>query len=121
MNYLQTVTAFIDSAQITVAIVGYCIVFAALVLLYLIFSNIPKLTTYINNRQLRKTGKKEIDSKTDSPIPADVTAAISLALHLYYGELHDEESNVLTIKKVSKRYSPWSSKIYSAYNFPQKK
>jgi hypothetical protein len=42
----------------------------------------------------------------------EINAAISMALYLYFEELHDEESDVVTIKKVSKRYSPWSSKIY---------
>jgi len=49
-------------------------------------------------------------------IPADVSAAIGLALY-FYNELHDEESNVLTIERISKNYSPWSSKIYSIRGF----
>jgi len=39
------------------------------------------------------------------------SAAIAMALHLYYG-VHDHESDVITIKNISNRYSPWSSKIY---------
>ncbi len=46
-----------------------------------------------------------------------VFAAISLALHLYLNDQHDVESNVITIKRIQKRYSPWSSKIYSMNNF----
>jgi len=37
--------------------------------------------------------------------------AIAMALHLYYG-VHDNESDVITLKRVQSRYSPWSSKIY---------
>ena len=45
-------------------------------------------------------------------------AAISLALHLYLNDhAHDVESNVITIKRIQRRYSPWSSKIYSMNNF----
>ena len=39
-------------------------------------------------------------------------AAIAMALHLYYADIHDEESDVITIKNIHNRYSPWSSKIY---------
>jgi hypothetical protein len=35
-----------------------------------------------------------------------------MALFLY-NELHDEESNILTIERVSRIYSPWSSKYYN--------
>ena len=40
-----------------------------------------------------------------------------MALHLYYDEdVHDIEKAIVTIKKVEKRYSPWSSKIYGLTN-----
>lgn len=45
-------------------------------------------------------------------------AAIGMALHLYLNDsVHDNESNVITIKRIQRRYSPWSSKIYSMNNF----
>jgi len=43
-------------------------------------------------------------------------AAIAAALYLFFSELHDEEKYVMTIRKVSKTYSPWSSKIYGIWN-----
>lgn len=45
-------------------------------------------------------------------------AAIGMALHLYLNDnaIHDNESNVITIKRIQRRYSPWSSKIYSMNN-----
>ncbi len=49
----------------------------------------------------------------------EVYAAIALALHLYFEELHDYERTVLTIKKVVKPYSPWSSKIYAMRSMPR--
>ena len=39
-------------------------------------------------------------------------AAIAMAMHLYF-DAHDEEPHVITIEEVERRYSPWSSKIYS--------
>jgi len=49
-------------------------------------------------------------------INGDENAAICTALYLYFTELHDEEKYVMTVKKVSKTYSPWSSKIYGIFN-----
>lgn len=103
----------ISGFGITVAIAGYVIVFLALVLLFTVFNNMPGILR-MNLKKLfskRKNGKdKETSEMTD--LPGEVSAAIAASLYLYFNELHDEESNIVTIKKISKRYSPWSSKIY---------
>lgn len=105
---------------ITVALVGFGIVFFSLTLLFVLFSRLPKL---VNMKIKRKKGTQAADKKAmeaEEGIEGNVTAAISLALHRYFSELHDEESNVVTIKKVRKAYSPWSSKIYSVmHNWPK--
>ncbi len=109
-------------AGITVAIVGFLIVFASLTTLVIIFSRLPKIINMKFNRQkiTRKNKKEETITQDDFIVEGNVTAAISLALHMYFNELHDEESNVVTIKKVRKAYSPWSSKIYSVnQNWPR--
>ena len=49
-------------------------------------------------------------------IPSGDVLAIAMALHLFYDEVHDNESNVITIKRIERRYSPWSSKIYGISN-----
>ncbi|MCF6358769.1 MAG: hypothetical protein L3J54_13285, partial [Draconibacterium sp.] len=74
-------------------------------------------------RNKGKNISQEEDTSDDHYIvEGNVTAAISLAIHLYFSELHDEESNIVTIKKVRKAYSPWSSKIYSVnQNWPVNK
>ena len=101
----------------TVALVGYSIVFGALVLLILIFSAIPKLLNMKVRYELRQKGKKVVETDQETlQVGGDVSAAISLALHMYFNEMHDDESNVMTICRIQKRYSPWSSKIYSIYN-----
>jgi len=46
-------------------------------------------------------------------------AAIALAIHMYKIELHDMESLTITLKKVSRIYSPWSSKIYTLRQNPR--
>lgn len=47
-------------------------------------------------------------------------AAIAMAMHLYF-DAHDEEPHVITIQEVERRYSPWSSKIYSMRNMTMTK
>lgn len=98
---------------ITVTVIGYVIVLAALVFLFFVYQLIPKALDLYTSAKLRRAGKKEIADKGTLKITGDVNAAISMALYLCMSERHDEESGKITIKKVSKRYSPWSSKIYT--------
>ena len=50
-----------------------------------------------------------------------VVAAITTALYEVSEEnIHDMEDTVLTIQKVSRCYSPWSSKIYGMREAPRK-
>lgn len=102
----------ITSESTTLAFVGYIIVFVALITLYLVFQYIPVLLNKMKRRKLRQHGEAEVVID-DLTISGEVGAAISTALFLYFNELHDDEKTVLTIKKISKRYSPWSSKIYN--------
>lgn len=104
---LSNVTGF----SITVAIVGYVIVFSALVLLFFVYNMMPKFINFKARRKMRKAGK--CDDCEVEHIEGDVNAAISMALYLHFNEIHDEESDVITIKRISRQYSPWSSKIYS--------
>lgn len=122
MNPLYILLTSTVDFGLTVAVVGFSIVLFSLAILVFVFSKLPKLIN-INIKKLHRQNKnkvKKVDSDDDYVIEGNVTAAISLALHLYFNELHDDESNILTIKKVKKAYSPWSSKIYSVnQNWPK--
>ncbi len=104
----------IGSEGFTIALVGYAIVFIALVSLVIVFSYLPKILSI----KLKKSAadKHIVTTSTTTQISGEVNAAIATALHLYFNNLHDEESNIVTIKKESKLYSPWSSKIYGINN-----
>ena len=102
----------ITSENTTLAFVGYLIVFIALIALYFVFHYIPVFLNAMTKRRLKKRGVEEVVIE-DLTISGEVSAAISTAVYLYLSELHDDEKTVLTIKKISKRYSPWSSKIYN--------
>ncbi len=101
--------------SIVVAVTGYLIVFTALVLLFWLFSIVPKLIALGKTKKWVRQGKAPALVEGDE-ISGEATAAIAMALHLYLDEIHDKESGVLTIKRISKAYSPWSSKIYAVRN-----
>ncbi|MDR2907839.1 MAG: OadG family protein [Bacteroidales bacterium] len=75
---------------------------------------VPKATatpsTVVNSKEKNGEFVEEI-------LSAEASAAIAMALHLYYDEAHDKESEIITIKSVMRRYSPWSSKIYGLNNY----
>lgn len=48
----------------------------------------------------------------------EVAAVIALALHMYVKQMREYENAVVTIQKVIKPYSPWSSKIYGLRQQP---
>jgi Na+-transporting methylmalonyl-CoA/oxaloacetate decarboxylase gamma subunit len=107
------------------AITAMSVVFVSLILLYIIFKQIGKYN--IKSSQKRSDlvsalkGKKRVVSVEDTS--AEVYAAIATALHLYQteNEAHDIENTILTITKVTRNYSPWSSKIYTLRETPSKK
>jgi glutaconyl-CoA/methylmalonyl-CoA decarboxylase subunit delta len=95
---------------------GVAIVFTVSVLIYLFIKFvIPSISGALN---IAGTGKKKVISSHPAKFrkqEGDV-AAIAMVLYLHFSEMHDEESNIITIKRVSRTYSPWSSKLYSMKN-----
>jgi Na+-transporting methylmalonyl-CoA/oxaloacetate decarboxylase gamma subunit len=108
----------IDPWGIGMTVIGYVVVFIALLFLYLIFSNLTRVLNFKVIRLLKRTGKMR-EEKKDLSVSGEVNAAIAMALHLYFEEAHDKEETVLTIDKISKTYSPWSSKIYGLRQNPR--
>lgn len=97
---------------ITVTLIGYLIVLSALTFLFLVFSLIPKLLNTYTRARLKRAGKKEVEKSTMGH-SGEVNAAISMAIYMFMNEKHDLESGKITAKRLSKRYSPWNSKIYT--------
>jgi hypothetical protein len=54
-------------------------------------------------------------------ISNDKLAAIAIALYKYSESLYHNELMMLTINRVSKMYSPWSSKFHGLRQIPNKK
>ncbi|MDA3930659.1 MAG: OadG family protein, partial [Prolixibacteraceae bacterium] len=86
----------VDSQTWIITIVGWLIVFAALVVLILVFTLVPKVLKFKYKRNPKSKGEEvEFDANDNKYISGDETAAIAMALHLYFDEQHDEESNVI--------------------------
>jgi len=106
----------IDMMAISMTVVGYSVVFSALALMVFSLIRVSRIQAYIVRRKLRKEGKVKVETRAESSLTGDENAAICTALYLYFTELHDEEKYAMTIHRVSKTYSPWSSKIYGVMN-----
>ncbi len=107
----------INTDSINLSVLGYTIVFLALVLLFSVFFFIPKILQYFNSQRMKRAGKHHPgESINTTRITGEESAAIAMAVYFFLNEIHDEESDIVTIKRISKRYSPWNSKIYTVYN-----
>ena len=72
-----------------------------------------RLIGFLNFKRLETVEIQELQREAENPgKEGEIHAVIALALYLYLMELHDRESEVITINKVARTYSPWSSKIY---------
>ncbi|MBD5322602.1 MAG: lamin tail domain-containing protein [Bacteroides sp.] len=105
------------------AVMAMCIVFAALLVLAICFNIINKIGASVSAKRKEKALAETMpDAVADGRAEHDsgeVIAAISMALHDHF-DAHDRENTVLTINKVRRAYSPWSSKIYSLRELPRR-
>jgi hypothetical protein len=102
------------------ALTALIIVFVVLVALYFIYKLLSLLHSLdIRNRFIKRKGLENATEISTEAISGEVNAAIVMTLFLYQNELHDIENTVLTIKKVSRTYSPWNSKIYGLRKNPR--
>ena len=113
-----------DANGIGMAISAMAVVFSGLLLLFIIFGSIGKVSTWWALRTAAKakglSDEETKESMTKGSTPGEVFAAIAMAMHELQEDVHDHEDTVLTIEKVERRYSPWNSKIYSLRELPRK-
>jgi Na+-transporting methylmalonyl-CoA/oxaloacetate decarboxylase gamma subunit len=113
-----------DSAGIGMSITAMSVVFFGLILLYICFRLIGQAAISLRRRNAMEakdiTCEVEAKEKKLGEAPGEVIAAISLAMHEMQNDVHDVEDTVLTITRVKRSYSPWSSKIYTLRELPKK-
>lgn len=97
---------------------GFWGIVILLVVLFVIF--------YIRTNKLviekQKASGITLDKQTvgnENDVEEEIAASIAVAIHMYQTDLHDKESFTITLKKVSRIYSPWSSKIYTLRQNPR--
>ena len=73
----------------------------------------------IEARKAKKLIEASSPGLAKEKLSGEVNAAIVMALYLYSNELHDQEDPIITMTKVSRTYSPWSSKIYGLRKSPR--
>lgn len=108
-----------DELGIGMTITAMAVVFLGLLLLYLIFKQVGKAAIAASKRNAQKAGAP-VNASAPDEVSGEVFAAIATALYEMSDDNHDIEHTVLTIRKVRRAYSPWSSKIYSLRETPRK-
>jgi Na+-transporting methylmalonyl-CoA/oxaloacetate decarboxylase gamma subunit len=94
---------------------GIVLLLAVLFIFFYIRTN--KIVAAKNQAKAEENLQHKTVSNED--IEEETAAAIAFAIHRYKNELHDQESFTITLKKVSRIYSPWSSKIYTLRQNPR--
>lgn len=112
-----------DSFGIGMTVSAMAVTFMGLLLLYLIFKQVGKISIAASKRNAKKAKKGAINADNDDLAgeeAGEVFAAIATALYEVTEDVHDLENTVLTIHKVTRNYSPWSSKLYGLREIPRK-
>lgn len=109
-----------DPFGIGMTITAMAVVFLGLLLLFLIFKQIGKLSIAATKRNVKKAAGGNAVVADAGMESGELFAAIATALYEMNDDNHDIEHTVLTIRKVTRTYSPWSSKIYGLREVPRK-
>lgn len=113
-----------DKIGIGMALTAMTVVFSGLILLYLIFKFVGNTAVKMGKRNAMKvygiTDKDEAEEKQFGKRSGEEFAAISMAMHEHFEDVHDIEDMIITINRVKRTYSPWSSKIYTLRENPKK-
>jgi Na+-transporting methylmalonyl-CoA/oxaloacetate decarboxylase gamma subunit len=113
---------------IVVTAIAMSMVFFALLMLVIIFSNtgnILKRFQIMVLQRRRKHLKSALAQQQVAVVEKSIRAegsgeeyaAIAAAIYFYNNELHDEENTILTIAKTARPWTPWSEKYYSMNNY----
>ncbi|MDD3560292.1 lamin tail domain-containing protein [Petrimonas mucosa] len=108
-----------DPWGVMMTMTSMLVVFVGLLLLYLIFRAIGNTAKRISNKRVASTGTLSA-VRSESLLTGEVLAAISAAIYELNQDVHDVESTILTISEVKRKYSPWSSKLYTLRQDPRR-
>lgn len=112
-----------DKNGFAMTVMAMGIVFSALLILCISFYIISKIGGRVSKHNKVKAQGANLRDLPKEEHPdhdsGEEIAAIVMALHEHL-DAHDQENTVLTINKVKRAYSPWSSKIYGLRELPRR-
>ena len=107
--------------MLLMAALGFGVVFVVLVLLIFIMKCMGLVFTRQQKAaKIAAKGAVAADEQ-DAMSDQEIAAAIITALKLYKSNLHDQESEIITINRITRAYSPWNSKIHGLTQLPEHK
>ena len=110
-----------DANGFGMTVMAMCIVFTALLVLCLCFYGIGKIGSLVSRHNKARAHGNDApqlaEIRSTEHDTGEEIAAIAMALRDHL-DAHDAESTILTINKVRRAYSPWSSKIYNLREVP---
>ena len=112
--------------MLLMTLIGFGVVFCVLVLLIFVMKGMGGVFT--RQKKAEKVAKAAAagvvlaeDDHHEAISDQEIAAAIITALKLYKSNLHDQESEMLTINRIARAYSPWNSKIHGLTQVPEHK
>lgn len=105
--------------MLLMALIGFVLVFVVLVLLIYIMKGMGWFFT--RDRKPKVAAGASEPAHEHAISDQELAAAIITALKLYKSALHDQESEMITISRITRAYSPWNSKIHGLTQVPERK
>lgn len=120
---MNTIQAFGWSEIGWITLIGFSLVFLLLVCLIGVLTVFGVVATYKKKEKktAAATAAPAKEQEEEHMVSEAKVAAIAIALNLYRGAMHDQESEVITIQTIKRAYSPWNSKIHSLTQLPERK
>lgn len=107
------------SQVLWLVVISIAIVFLVLVLMVGVMSLFGR--AFAQAKVVEKPSSVGNKTVSSGQLHEEEVAAIMTALKLYKSDLHDKESEVLTILSIKRAYSPWNSKIHGLTQLPNRK
>lgn len=109
-----------DSSGIGITLMSMAIVIISLIILSLLFMAFGKISQRMQTKKRLKDYGIAHDDDNHEASSGEACAAIAAALYQYFNDRHDVEDTVLTMRKLKRAYSPWSSKLYGLRQVPER-
>lgn len=109
-----------DSTGIGITLMSMAIVIISLIILSLLFMAFGKISQRMQTKKRLKDYGIAHDDDNHEASSGEACAAIAAALYQYFNDRHDVEDTVLTMRKLKRAYSPWSSKLYGLRQVPER-